>query len=560
MTANPEFDTVIRNGLIVDGSGLPAFKGDLAILDGRIAQVGAVRGTGRRELDAGGRAVAPGFIDPHTHFDAQLLWDGAARPALAHGVTTVVPGNCSLSLAPLRSADREALSGMFRQIEELPKESLDGSAFTWTWESFDGYVAAIRKALDINVAPLVGHSVIRLWVMGDDANKRAATAAEKGAMQALLLECLAAGAVGLSTSYVDVDANLHPVPSRFAHSDELDALAAVLGEFGRVLQVVPEFYNTDITIARVDQLAELSLRYNITTTFSPLFDSANTPDNVSRVMSRVREQAARGARVWPQVQTRPIDISFCFGMPSLFFAGNPPWFNAMRLPREDKLALLRDPAHQARLVAAAGADGGDAWLGGLILRLVSGDNECVEGRTLREVAASRGKGAAQTMIDLSLEHDLDVHFLAANRGHEAPDRVGPLLADPLVHIGASDGGAHICSFSTYGDTGYLFSKFVRETGVLSVEQAVKKITLDTASIWGLHNRGLLRPGYAADVVVFDPDTIARGPERSVRDVPGGGMRYIRDSVGVAAVFVNGALAWDAAGSKDARSGAVVSGA
>lgn len=557
MPTTAPFDTVIRNGLIVDGSGLPAFKGDLAIADGRIAAVGAVRGSGRRELDAGGRVIAPGFIDPHTHFDAQLLWDGAARPALAHGVTTVVPGNCSLSLAPLRAADREALSGMFRQIEELPKESLDGSAFTWTWESFDGYVDAIRKALDINVAPLVGHSVIRLWVMGEDANKRAATAAEQAGMQALLRKCLEAGAVGLSTSYVDVDAHLHPVPSRFAHSDELDALAAVLGEFGRVLQVVPEFYNTDITIARVDQLAELSLRYNITTTFSPLFDSANTPDNVSRVMARVREQAARGARVWPQVQTRPIDISFCFGMPSLFFAGNPPWFNAMRLPREDKLALLRDPAHQARLVAAAGPDGGDAWLGSLILRLVPGDNEGIEGRTLREVAATRGKSAAQTMIDLSLERDLDVHFLAANRGHEAPDRVGPLLADPLVHIGASDGGAHICSFSTYGDTGYLFSKFVRETGALSLEQAVKKITLDTASIWGLQNRGLLRPGYAADVVIFDPETIDRGPERSVRDVPGGGMRYIRDSVGVEAVFVNGALAWDRDGYKDARSGAVV---
>jgi N-acyl-D-aspartate/D-glutamate deacylase len=551
------YDYVIRNGLIVDGSGLPAFKGDLAIADGRIAAVGSVRGEARQVIDAAGKVVAPGFIDPHTHFDAQLLWDGEARPALAHGVTTIVPGNCSLSLAPLKIQDREALSGMFRQIEELPKEALDGSAFEWTWESFDGYLDAIRQKLSLNVAPLVGHSVIRLWIMGDAAQQRAATEAEKAAMQDLLRQCLAAGAVGLSTSYVDVDANLHPVPSRFAHSDELDALAAVLGEYGRVLQVVPEFYNTDITIARVDQLAELSLKYNITTTFSPLFDGANTPDNVPRVMARVREQAARGARVWPQVQTRPIDISFCFDMPSLFFAGNPPWFNAMRLPREQKLELLRDPAHRERLVAAAGPNGGDAWLGGLILRLVPGDNEGLEGRTLREVAAARGQPAAQVMIDLSLQHDLQVHFLAASRGHDSAERVGPLLADPYVHIGASDGGAHICSFSTYGDTGYLFSKFVRETHALSLEQAVKKITLDTASIWGIRDRGLLREGYAADVVVFDADTIDRGAERPVRDVPGGGMRYVRDSVGVEAVFVNGALAWDTAGYKDAHSGTVV---
>jgi len=551
------YDYVIRNGFIVDGSGLPAFKGDLAIADGRIAAVGSVRGEARTVVDAAGKVVAPGFIDPHTHFDAQLLWDGEARPALAHGVTTIVPGNCSLSLAPLKVHDREALSGMFRQIEELPKESLDGSAFEWTWESFEGYLEAIRSKLSLNVAPLVGHSVIRLWVMGEAAQQRAANAQEKAAMQDLLRQCLAAGAVGLSTSYVDVDANLHPVPSRFAHSDELDALAEVLGEFGRVLQVVPEFYNTDITIARVDQLVELSLKHNITTTFSPLFDSANTPDNVPRVMARVREQVARGARVWPQVQTRPIDISFCFDMPSLFFAGNPPWFNAMRLPRVDKLALFNDAAHRARLVAAAGADGGDAWLGSLILRLVPGDNEGLEGRTLREVAAARGQGAAEAMIDLSLQHDLQVHFLAANRGHEAPDRVGPLLADPLVHIGASDGGAHICSFATYGDTGYLFSKFVRETGALTLEQAVKKLTLDTAAIWGLRERGLLHAGYAADVVIFDPDTIDRGPERPVRDVPGGGMRYVRDSVGIEAVFVNGALAWDRSGYQDAHSGRVV---
>jgi N-acyl-D-aspartate/D-glutamate deacylase len=550
------YDYVIRNGLIVDGSGLPAFKGDLAIADGRIACVGNVRGAARAVIDAAGKVVAPGFIDPHTHFDAQLLWDGEARPVLEHGVTTVVPGNCSLSLAPLKVAHREALSGMFRQIEELPKESLDGSAFEWTWESFDGYLDAIRAKLSVNVAPLVGHSVLRLWVMGDSA-RRAATPDEIRAMQDLLRQCLEAGAVGLSTSYVDVDANLQPVPSRFAHNEELDALAAVLGEYGRVLQVVPEFYNTDITIARVDQLAEISLAHNITTTFSPLFDGTNTPDNVPRVMARVREQAARGARVWPQVQTRPVDISFCFDMPSLFFAVNPVWFNTMRQPREAKLALLNDPAERAKLVAAAGPDGGDAWLGALILRLVPGIDSNLQGRTLREVAKERGQSTVETMIDLSLRHDLQVHFLAANRGHDVPERIGPLLADPLVHVGASDGGAHICSFATYGDTGLLFSRFVRQTHALTLEAAVKKITLDTASIWGLRNRGLLRDGYAADVVVFDPDTIDRGPEHPVRDVPGGGMRYVRESVGVDAVFVNGVLAWDRDGYKDARSGAVV---
>jgi len=211
------FDLVVRNGLIVDGSGIPGFKGDVGIKDGRIAAVGAVQGDAKREVDAEGQVIAPGFIDPHTHFDAQLLWDGEARPALEHGITTVVPGNCSLSLAPLKVEHREGLVGMFRQIEELPKETFDGTGFEWTWESFDDYLKAIRSNLSINVAPLVGHSVIRMWVMGDDAQKRAATAEEITEMQSLLRECLEAGAVGLSTSFVDIDQNLLPVPSRFAH-------------------------------------------------------------------------------------------------------------------------------------------------------------------------------------------------------------------------------------------------------------------------------------------------------------------------------------------------------
>ena len=337
------YDVVIKGGLIVDGSGMPGFKSDVGIVDQKVAFIGQVdEQSASICIDAQGQVVAPGFIDPHTHFDAQLLWDGEAKPALEHGITTVVPGNCSLSLAPLKKDHREGLIGMFRQIEELPKETFDGTGFDWTWESFDGYLTAIRDQLSVNVAPLVGHSVIRMWVMGEDAQKRAANEAETEQMQQLLRECLEAGAVGLSTSFVDIDANLFPVPSRWAHAEELDALASVLGEYGRMLQVVPEFYATDITIARIDQLADLSIKYNIPTTFSPLFDSSATPDNVPRAMARVREQMARGARVWPQVQTRPIDISFCFELPSLFFATNPAWFATMRLDRDTKIAAFTD--------------------------------------------------------------------------------------------------------------------------------------------------------------------------------------------------------------------------
>lgn len=551
------FDTIIKSGLIVDGTGRPGYRSDLGISGGAIRAIGALGDDARQLIDARGRVVAPGFIDPHTHFDVQLLWDGEARPALAHGITSIVPGNCSLSLAPIKRSHRDSVVGMFQQIEEMPPAAFDG-AFDWNWESFAGYRDAIEQNLSINVAPLVGHSVIRMWVMGEEAQKRAATREEIAAMQDLLRDCLAAGAVGLSTSFVDVDANLHPVPSRWAYRDELDALAKVLGEYRRILQVVPEFYNTDITIARIDQLAALSLDYGIETTFSPLFDSTATPDNVPRTMARVEQQFARGARVWPQVQTRPIDISFSFERPSLFFGRFPTWYRVMRLPRADRLAALQDAATQDKLVAETGANGGKQALGRLMVRGGEGAPKALEGRRLLDIAEERGEDPARALIRLSLENDLQVPFVAADMGHEKADRVGPLLAHPLVHVGASDGGAHITSFSTYGDTGFLFSRYVREANHLSLEAAVKKLTADPAEIWGLQQRGKLEVGYAADVVVFDADRIDRGAERAVFDMPGNGMRYVRDSVGIDTVLVNGEIAWQHGTYRTARAGVICS--
>jgi N-acyl-D-aspartate/D-glutamate deacylase len=549
------FDVIVRGGTVVDGSGAPGFQGDVAVKDGKIAAVGQISGEAREVIDAAGRVVAPGFIDPHTHFDVQLLWDGAAKPALEHGVTCVVPGNCSLSLAPLKASDRRAVVGMFQQIEEMPPEAFT-TAFEWTWEDFAGYRAALEKGLSINVAPLVGHSVIRLWVMGPAAQERAATPDEIAQMQDLLRECLDAGAVGLSTSFVDLDEYGKPVPSRYAQADELDALAAVLGEYGRMLQVVPEFYATDITIARIDQLAELSLKHDIPTTFSPLFDTLAVPDNAERAIARVEEQFARGARVWPQMQTRPIDISFSLLRPSLFFARLPRWVRILRQPLEQRLAALNDPDTRAKMLADLGPDGGEAMFGRLVAR---GGDACPAeyvGKTLSEIARLRGQTPALALIELSLEHGLDVAFLSAGQGHQSTDRIGPMLAHPLVHIGASDGGAHLASFSTYGDTGYLFSEFVRKAGAMSLEKAVAKITSETADIWGLKDRGRLQPGLAADIVVFDADTIDRADELPAFDMPGDGMRYVRAAKGVDTVLVNGAVAYANGAYTDAKSGVV----
>lgn len=546
------YDLVIRNGSVVDGSGMPSYKADIALTGNRIAKIGQISEKGRKEIDATGKVVAPGFIDPHTHFDAQLLWDGYAKPALSHGVTTIVPGNCSLSLAPLKAEHRMRLVGMFNQIEEMPYVAFE-EGVVWDWETFSEYITRIRKGLAINVAPLVGHSVIRLWVMGDAATERTANAAEIAEMQAVLRECLDAGAIGLSTSYVDMDEKLQPVPSRYAEAAEVEALASVLGEYGRILQIVPEFYDPDLTIARLDQLAEISLKYAIPTTFSPLFINADNVAAVDKVMARVDEQFARGARVWPQVQTRPIDISFSFAVPSLIFVRYPTWYRTMRFGTPAQiLATFSDPEMRKKLLAEA--EPMMALWSFLKLRFANTEaNQKYVGKTLAEIGAMRGVNALEAMIDLSIEEELDAHFMAAGMGHNSDERVSAMLKHPRVHIGASDGGAHILSFSTYGDTGYLFSHFVRDLNAMSIEEAVKKVTSDTAGIWGIPDRGLLQKGYVADIVVFDPQTIARGEEIYVQDVPGNGKRYVREAHGVDTVLVGGGIAWTAAdGYKETR--------
>lgn len=555
-------DLVIRDGLIVDGSGLPGRRGDVSIVGGRIVSVGGRAGDAHRVIDAAGKVVAPGFIDPHTHYDAQLCFDPYAFPAIEHGVTTVVPGNCSLSLAPLRAEHRDAFSRMFRLIEEMPEAAFDAGV-DWRWgESFGGWLDALTGNVALNVVPLVGHSVLRMYVMGAAAQERAATAEEIREMADVLRACLESGAVGLSTSFVDIDESYRPVPSRWAAPEELDALSAVLGQHGRVLQIVHEFFDTELTIARIDQLAELSLRHGITTTLSPLFHSDSNARGVERVMAAVEDARARGAAVWPQVQTRPIDISFTLDQRSLMLLTMPSWWRVASVrDHADKLAAVADQRDKlvAEMDGLARRPNGGRGAGAFVVRdVVREHNRDLIGRSIEDIAAERGCTAGEAVVDLALDEQLGTWFIRANVGHDNSPVVGDLLAHPFVHVGASDGGAHVGSFSTFGDTGYLFSEFVRGTNSLSLEAAVKKLTLDPAAIWGIQGRGLLADGYAADVVVFDADTIGRGPEVASEDFPGDGIRWIRRQEGVDTVVVNGEVTWDTTGgySPTARAGEI----
>ena len=336
-------DLVIRNGTIIDGTGLPRYAGDVGVRDGRLVSVGRRLGDVEAVIvvDAAGKVVAPGFIDPHTHYDAQLCFDPYAYPAVEHGITSVVTGNCSLSLAPVRPAHRERFSRMFRLIEEMPEAAFDVGV-DWRWgESFDGMLDAVRGR------PRRQRRAARRALRAADVRAWATTPGGRPQRTRWRRwpicsgECLDAGAVGLSTSYVDVEDDMRPVPCRFAEHSELEALCAVLGERGRVLQIVHEFYDAGLTVSRVELLAELSRRFGIATTLSPLFHSAATPDATDQVMAAVERAWASGARVWPQVQTRPIDISWTMAQRSIMFLAIPGWWNVLSMgDPADKLAAL----------------------------------------------------------------------------------------------------------------------------------------------------------------------------------------------------------------------------
>lgn len=556
-------DLLIRNALVCDGTGAPARTGDLSIRDGRIVRVGSSSGTASREIDATGLVAAPGFIDPHTHFDAQLTWDGQARPSLEHGVTTVIPGNCSLSLAPLRARDREFLGAVFRQIEEMPKSAFD-AGLEWRWERFGEYLDAIRDDLSINVAPLVGHSLLRLWVLGAESRERASSPGEVEAMGDLLRESLEAGAVGLSTSFSDIDHEFRAVPCRLGTMDELRALCAVLGETGRALQVLPEFWEADLLLTRIDQMAELSLEYGIPTTFSPLFESTTTPDLVGKVRERLELHAARGARVVAQMQTRPIDMTFDMTIPNAVFSAMPTWFGTLMQGEEAIRAAFSDPATRAALVEESKTDRRpialDFQLGQIRLSAATGPWKRHVGRGLADLGAELDLDPAEVLMQASLEEDLRARFTAESLAHFDAPLIARSIGHPQIIVGAGDGGAHVARFATYGDTGRLFSCFVRDLGALSLEQAVKRVTADIADAWGVAGRGRLEEGAAADVVLFDPETIARGPEELAFDLPGGGedFRFIRRARGIERVFVNGVEVYSASdGYSEARSGRIV---
>jgi N-acyl-D-aspartate/D-glutamate deacylase len=551
---------VIRNAQIVDGTGGGSQHGDVAVRDGTIAAVGPALSAAElpraaREIDAAGRVVAPGFIDVHTHFDPQICWDRLATPCIEHGVTTVLMGNCSLSLAPVRPPDRRALAGMFKQIEDIQLSAF-AEGVPWTWESYPEYLRYIGDGLGINVAGLVGHSPLRTYVMGAAAQERAATDDEIAAMCRVLQEAIRGGAAGLSTSYVDIDEAMNPVPSRWATRDEVIALGRAMHAAGRgLIQTVPVFYNPPEQLQNIADMGEISRATGLMCTVAPIVHNGMSTlwkDSLDALDA----ETARGARIFGQSMPRTFDINIRLSETSFLLYALPAWAEVMRMALPERLAAFRDPARREELRNQT------ILLGPLMYLLTVGEtatpaNAPLRGRLLAELASERGVTPADVMLDVACSEELKTEFSIRDAIHADTEGVTAILSHPRIHIGASDAGAHVAQFCGAGDTSYLLARWVRELKAFTLEQAVHRLSGELADAFGIRGRGRILPGLAADLVLFDPQTIDRGAEEFVGDVPGGGNRYVRHAKGIDLVAVNGAVVWEQGAYTDARAGQVV---
>lgn len=551
-------DMIIRNARIVDGTGAPEQAGDVAIKDGVIIAVGTWEGDADRELDARGQILAPGFIDIHTHFDPQLCWDGLATPSIEHGITTVVIGNCSLSLAPVRDQGSAKLVSMFEVIEDIKKPTFD-AAVPFSWESFPEYLDFIRPGLGINVAALIGHSALRYYVMGAASQEREATAAEIEQMCALVEEAMAAGAAGISSSYVDVDENMQPVPSQYANTEEKIALARAMAKSGRgVWQVVPYFIDMQRQLANIRELGDISLAANVPCSLQPVLSSPTDP-NASEILGALEAEKSRGARVYGQVMPRCFDMNLRLSETSMLLFGLPGWKAIMDLPSSQRRARFEDPDTRARLIEEMKTAQGMSMALPLLTvgDVAAAENQPYAGRSLAEICQSEGKELGEVILDLSLADDLDAEFRLENVMNADKAAVADLMDHPLLHFGASDAGAHITQFCGTGDTTHMLEHYVRDSGKMTLERGVHRMTGEVAEDWGLSDRGTIAVGKAADLVLFDLTTIHCGDMEFVDDFPGEARRYIRRADGYKAVVVNGEIVLRDGEYTDSRPGQVV---
>ena len=532
------YDLVVKNGKVIDGSGLPGFHADVAVSDGHIVEIGNVTGPARQSLNAEGLVVAPGIIDNHTHYDAQVTWDPLCTYSCYHGITTVVMGNCSLAMAPAHKEDRDNLAGVLSHVEAIPLEAIEAGV-KWTWETIPEYLDALDKKLGINVASLIGHSAVRRYVMGDASQERHATAEEVAAMKAIVREGLEAGAVGVSfeRNLRHFDWHGRLAPTNLASEEEIFAVAGVADEIGRgVIQ-----FGGDRAIST--RLAKASRRPVF---YGNITQQAVAPDKWRKQLTEAENLMRQGHRGYQFVMPRPGDLRYTLKTAQHFDA-MPTWKNVMLLPLDQRKEVFRDPATRAKLHFEAvetplnpdlAGDFTRRWDLQFVFKPALAKNEHLTGKSVAEIAREQNKDVLDAFLDLALEENLETEF---ERREVNSDQAAmtALLTSPYTVIGQSDGGAHVVFRTDYSYSTYLLSHWVREKQIMSVEEAIRKLTFVPASLFGFSDRGLLRPGMAADLMVFDPTTIAPLEPGVAQDLPGGAKRRKQLAKGIEWTVVNG---------------------
>ncbi|MDE0387755.1 MAG: amidohydrolase family protein [Rhodospirillales bacterium] len=548
------FDLLIRNGILVDGSGMPRYRADVGIKQGRIAEIGRISSPADETIDAEGMIVAPGFIDGHTHMDAQVAWDAAGTCSCWHGVTSVVMGNCGFALAPCKPEAREWFAECLEAVEDIPKEAMV-SGIDWRWETFPEYLAAVESfPKAINYAAYIGHSALRMYAMGDRALDEEASEDDLKRMADLVQEALRAGAMGLSssrsTTHIRPDGG--PVASRIGNWAEIAHLVHAMAELNAgIFQVGPDVSGGEAQRACLDELAKIAIssgRPLMLGVFSTSQgDRPNPPEYQFEWMDKV---AAEGGRVLGQATTKSINAVFSLKS-YLPFDALPVWSDIRGLPVEEQKVRFRDPDTRAGLVAAEAGmqprstefQGGGAattnpykpdYANLFPMFDVNWDDPSIE-----ELAQSSGRHPVEVMLDLMVENE-DLVFVQP-LVNETPDEVRRLLKSPRSLATFSDSGAHVCQEMGSSLQTHLLSYWVRTRQAFTLETAVRMLTFQNASAWGMHDRGLLRPGFTADIVVFDETTVRPCLPTVQHDLPGGARRLVQKADGIAATVVNGAI-------------------
>ena len=555
------YDLVIRNGTVIDGSGKPGFGADVAVSGGKIAEIGRITEKGTKEIDAAGLIVCPGFVDIHTHSDAQICWDPVLGSSSEHGVTTVVLGNCGIGVAPSRPEDREINALDLISLEGLSIAVLQ-AGIPWKWETFGEYMKfAASQRPGINLSFLVPMATLRRYVMGKAAVERAATAEETGNIAALLKEAMLAGANGFSTTTISRQKGWQgaPLACTLASHDELRAYARVLKELGRGVIQLNCAYNlgslSDDEYALIEMLMNESDR---PVTWSGGVSRSDQPEALDAYLKKIEPLVARGSK--PQGTSRPLTVEVNLNNPFVFNdieAGK----KVLGQPTQVQKRHYADPAFRQQ-VKEGYAQGGklfsSAWIDAQVLRVGSPAMEKYLRRTVREIAAERGREPIDVFFDLALEDDLNLRYLGAIANVE-PERVGRQINDERILLGMSDGGAHVDMLLESNYTTYILGHWVREEKAMSLERAIHRMTSEPARLFGIPERGLLAKGMAADITVFNADSVGSAMKATHvnRDLPGGGARLYVESRGIAHVIVNGAPLLDHGKVLDERQGRIL---